>query len=330
MRKLPPLNAVRAFESAGRHLSFQLAAEELSVTPSAISHQVKALEVHLGARLFRRLTRRIELTETGRTYLRPLSEALDLIDEATRRTRASFDERVLTLTVAPTFATEWLVPRLLDFQDQHPDVEVRLATSLRLPDFRNSDVDLAVLLGPGDWEGLYVQRLTREDLVVVCTPAIAERLRSPAQLNEVSLLRVLARPGQWRSWLSAIGLGSIDVHARATVLDSTSLALEAAASGLGVALADRRLAGLYLDAGDLVVAFEVEQATDRGYHVVCPLSHLHRPAAQAFLEWLRTRLVPDPVAEPALLAAQPPSSSAAPVVDAPAPMGDSDDGSGPC
>ncbi|MBT6277944.1 MAG: transcriptional regulator GcvA [Chromatiales bacterium] len=290
MRNLPPLTAIRAFESASRHLSFQTAAEELHVTPSAISHQVKALEAFLGVRLFNRLTRRIELTDAGRGYQGATGEALDLIDEATRRLRASNDEKVLMLSVPPTFATEWLVRRLLDFQDHHPEIEVRLATSLKIPDFRHSDVDLSILFGPASWEGLYVEQLTREDLVLLCTPGMAARLNAPDDLRDVTLIRILARPGQWHSWLQATELTHLEGLPREAAMDSTSLAIEAAASGLGVALADRELASGYMNAGTLVVPFELRQATDRGYHIVCPSSHLQRAAVDAFVTWIRVQL----------------------------------------
>lgn len=290
MRNLPSLKAVRAFECAGRHLSFQAAGEELHVTPSAISHQVKTLEAFLGAPLFHRLTRRIELTTAGRQYLVNLSEALDLVDEATRRIRSIHDERVLNLAVAPTFATAWLVPHLLDFQERHPDIEVRLSSTLRVPDFRASDVDLAILLGPAEWAGLHTERLTREDLIVLCAPQVAIRLKAVEDLKGMSFIRILARPGQWRSWLQANGLEDVKVRARGIVLDSTSLGLEAAVSGLGVVLADRELAASYIDAGELVAPLELEVETDRGYHVVCPHTHTHRPAARAFLDWLHDQI----------------------------------------
>ncbi|NKC15263.1 MAG: transcriptional regulator GcvA [Gammaproteobacteria bacterium] len=290
MRKLPPLTALRAFECAGRQLSFQLAAQELHVTPSAISHQVKTLEEFLGVRLFNRLTRRIELTDAGRNYSAALGEALDVMDEATRRLRSSNHERVLMLSVAPTFATEWLVPRLLDFQEQYPEIEVRLATSLRVPDFGTSDVDLSILLGPAGWSGLHVEQLTREDLVLLCTPGMAARLNVPDDLRTVTLIKILARPGQWHSWLQSTGLSRLEGLPREAVMDSTSLAIEAAAAGLGVALADRALAEGYLRAGTLIIPFELRQATDRGYHLICPASHLQKTAVSAFVEWIREQL----------------------------------------
>lgn len=290
MRKLPSLSAVRAFESAGRHLSFQAAGDELHVTPSAISHQIKALESQLGVNLFNRLTRRIELTQAGSQYLVQLSEALDIIDEATRRVRSSHDERVLNLSVAPSFATAWLIPHLLDFHEHHPEIEVRVASSLRLPDFRATDVDLAILLGPGDWKGLHTERLTREDLVLLCSPNVASTMKSTDDLAAMTFIRILARPGQWRSWLHANGLDHIDVRERSVVLDSTSLGLEAAGAGLGVVLADRELAAVHLAHGELVEPFEAEVETDRGYHVVCPSTHLQRPAARAFMDWLQEQI----------------------------------------
>lgn len=290
MRKLPSLNAVRAFECAGRHLSFQRAAEELHVTPSAVSHQVKQLESDLGVALFVRLTRRVELTSAGRQYRNSLSEALDDIDEASRRVRAAHDEKVLNLTVAPTFATAWLVPHLLDFQERHPDIEVRLASSLRIPDFRSTDVDLAILLGPGDWAGMHVERLTREDLVVLCAPGLALSYPEPDILERAPLIRIFARPGQWRSWLQANGLAHIDPRTRGMLVDSTALAFEAAISGLGVMLADRELAQHHLQSGHLVVPLQGEVETDRGYHLVCPRSHLQRYATERFVEWLHGQL----------------------------------------
>ncbi|MCP5153429.1 MAG: transcriptional regulator GcvA [Ectothiorhodospiraceae bacterium] len=287
MRHLPPLSAVRAFEAAARHLSFNLAARELHVTSSAISHQVRALETFLGVRLFQRSTRRVSLTDQGRSYLGSVSAALDQIDRATERVSRR-GSSTLHLSVSATFATEWLVPRLLGFQSSHPDIDVRLMTTVGMPDFAGSDTDLGICFGHGEWRDLEAHLLVQEELVVVCSPQLARDepgVRAPADLARVPLIHVLPRVAQWRDWLAAMGLGGVDAE-RGPRFHTTSLALEAAEAGLGVAVASRALAQPHLTAGRLVIPFESKVPSRGGYYLVHPSGAAERQPLVAFKEWI--------------------------------------------
>jgi len=288
VRHLPPLNALRAFEAAARHLSFHRAADELHVTPSAVSHQIKSLEDHLGVRLFRRLTRQVAMTHEGQEYLRPVRTALDQIDAATQRILGLRGGLSLTLSVSPTFATEWLVPHLSGFQTEYPDIEVRLVTNREVPDFSRSDADVAMPYGTGDWPGLVAHLLLTEELVPVCSPALLEgeaKLERPEDLRRATLIHVLPRIDQWRNWLRAAGVDGVDAE-RGPKFQYTSLALEAAMSGLGVVVANRILVAPHLEAGRLAVPFDVDLPSTRGYYLVYPEDRANQPKVVAFREWL--------------------------------------------
>jgi LysR family glycine cleavage system transcriptional activator len=290
MHGLPPLHAVRAFEAAARHLSFNLAAEELHVTPSAVSHQIRALEDYLGTRLFDRLTRRVILTRDGQAFLPAVQSALQQLSAASERILSRRDDGSLTVQASPNFATEWLVPRLLGFQAEHPDIEVKLMTTrghdgVRL-DFEQ--VDLAIWYGKGSWPDVSCEPLLREELAPVCSPSLlrGERpLTSPEDLRGATLIHVLMRIGQWRNWLEAAGVEGIDPE-RGPKFQNTPLALEAAMAGMGVAIANRAFVADHLRDGRLVVPFDHDLSTDSAYYLIYPKQGLQRRSAIAFREWM--------------------------------------------
>jgi LysR family glycine cleavage system transcriptional activator len=290
VRNLPPLHAIRAFEAAARRLSFNRAAEELHVTPSAVSHQIRALEEQLGTRLFDRLTRRVALTPEGQALLPPIQSALDQIDAAIRRIASKPDDGSLTVQASPNFATEWLVPRLLGFQAEHPDIEVKLMTTrghdgLRL-DF--DQIDLAVWYGNGTWPDVQCERLLREELVPVCSPELLEgeqSLTAPEDLRDATLIHVLMRIGQWRNWLEAAGVEGVDPE-RGPKFQNTPLALEAAMAGMGVAIANRAFVTDHLRDGRLVIPFDRDLPSASAYYLIYPKRGLQRPSARAFREWV--------------------------------------------
>ena len=302
LRNLPPLNALRAFEAAARHLSFNHAAEELHVTASAISHQVRTLEKFLGVQLFRRLNRQVALTAAGQSYLPALSGALDQIDRATRRVRQIREERSLTISVTPSFATGWLVPRLLSFQMQYADIEVRLITSIEAVDFIRSDVDLAVRFGSGDWPGLYSHRLLTEAPAPVCSPRLLQEhpLQHPADLRFFTLLHALPRLDKWRNWLNAVGVTGIDAE-RGPKFQTMLLTLEAAIAGLGVAMADRRLAARELASGELVLPFAIDLPSSSAYYLVYPEERKDDPRIGKFRDWLLAEVAQSAADEQPLL-----------------------------
>jgi LysR family glycine cleavage system transcriptional activator len=291
MHDLPPLHAVRAFEAAARHLSFNRAAEELHVTPSAISHQVRALEEHLGIKLFDRLTRRVILTRDGQAFLPAVQGALEQIGAAAERIQAKRDDGSLTVQASPNFATEWLVPRLLGFQAEYPDIEVKLMTTRGQDGIRFdfAQVDLAIWYGTGSWPDVDCERLLREELVPVCSPDLLRgeaALTSPEDLRGATLIHVLIRIGQWRNWLAAAGIDDIDPE-RGPKFQNTPLALEAAMAGIGVAIANRAFVADHLRDGRLVIPFDHDLSTDSAYYLIYPKQGPQRASAIAFREWIR-------------------------------------------
>lgn len=287
MRPLP-LNAIRVFESTARHLNFNRAAQELHVTPSAVSHQIRALEEFLGVRLFQRLGRKVVLTAEGESYRVSVRTGFEHIYAATERIAAQRGPRALTVSAAPAFATPWLVPRLVAFQLAHPDIEIRLIAALELVDFSRSDVDVAIRYGMGDWPGLRSHRLFAEALTPVCSPRLrkgAHALKRPNDLRHATLLHALSRLGQWRIWLNVAGVTGVQAE-RGPKFHSTPMALEAAIAGQGVAIADRRLVERYIENGRLVVPFEISFPSDSAYYLVYPQERADNARIAAFREWL--------------------------------------------
>jgi len=290
--RLPPLNALRCFDIAAKHLSFTKAAAELHVTHSAVSHQIKALEEWLGLPLFRRVNRGLVLTEAGQAYLKPIREAFERLGDATRRLRVRERSGPLTVSVMPSFAGKWLVPRLGRFRQRHPDIDVRISASSELADFERDDVDIAVRYGRGDWPGLRVELLMHETLFVVCSPSLLQgpdAIRAPADIVRHTLLSDLDwRIDVWQIWFEAAGLGVGGVDARrALSFNYSNLMIQAAVDGLGVALSQHALAGDDLAAGRLVRPFDISLPTEYAYYVVMPEVSAERPKIAAFRNWLK-------------------------------------------
>jgi LysR family glycine cleavage system transcriptional activator len=288
---LPPLTALRSFEAAARHLSFTRAAGELCVTQTAISHQVKRLEAHLGTPLFRRLPRRIALTSDGQLWARELGEIFSRLQDANRRLRAGArpDRPVVSVSVIPSLAARWLVPRLGRFLERHAGLDVRISPTEHLVDFTVEAVDVGIRYGAGRYPGLVVEKLADDALVAVCAPALRARrkLTEPGDLRRHPLLHDDARDA-WPRWLALHGVRGVDAE-RGTVLTDSSMLIEAAVRGQGIALARRSLAAEDLLAGRLVLAFPRLRplATGLAYYLAAPRENLARPAVAAFCDWLR-------------------------------------------
>jgi LysR family glycine cleavage system transcriptional activator len=299
-RRLPPLNSLRAFEAAARHLSFTRAAEELHVTPAAISHQIKALEAHLGVKLFRRLNRTVLLTDAGQACVSGLSEAFDRMAAALERLRAQDCGGPLTVSTSPAFAAKWLVPRLERFQERCPEIDVRVSAAMRLVDFAREDVDVAIRYGPGRYPGLLSELLLTNEVVPVCAPALLggpRPLRVPQDLRHHTLLHDDTPTSDgaypnWAMWLGAAGVEGVD-PSRGPRFDYAGLVVEAAAVGRGVALALSTIAAGDLAAGRLVRPFAVAVPTPFAYYVVCPEATAARPKVEAFRCWLRAEVERD-------------------------------------
>ena len=286
--RLPPLNALRTFEAAARHLSFTKAAAELFVTQAAVSHQIKALEDHLGMPLFRRLNRALMLTDEGQALLPYVRDAFDRLAEGIRRLRQEQSSGVLTISVLPSLASTWLIPRLRDFQTRHPDIEVHMTATERLVDFAREPVDAGIRYGLGRWHGLRALRLLSAEIIPVCSPALLEGphpLRSPDDLVHHQLLHVLNAPDDWRMWLTATGVEGVDPD-RGLKFDHAALAIQAALNGMGVAMGPGALVDRDLAAGRLVEPFDFELPSNSAYYFVVPESTAEQPKIRAFQEWL--------------------------------------------
>src|ERR687897_1363868 len=287
LRRLPPLNALKAFEAAARHESFTRAAEDLHVTQGAVSHQVKALEETLGVKLFNRERQRLVITEAGREYLAVVRDALDRIAVGTDRLVQRQSAGVLTVSTSPDFAAKWLVHRLGRFAEAHPDIDLRVSAAMHHVDFAREEVDLAVRHGHGDWSGLDVVRLCSEQLFPVCSPKLMtgrNRLRKPADLMRVPLLHLDDR-NHWRRWLDAAGVPDVEVS-HGPVLNRASMVIDAAIDGQGVALARTTLAASDLINGRLVRPFATALRLTKSYWIVCSKATAALPKIEIFRDWL--------------------------------------------
>ncbi len=287
MRRLPPLNALKAFEAGARHLSFTKAADELNVTQTAVSHQVRLLEEHLQVRLFRRLTRKVELTTEGRLLLPGLSEGFDRLAEAVALVGQHSDERVLTVSVTPSFGSKWLVGRLPRFWRSHADIELRIHHTMDLVTFGRDETDMAVRYGSGQWPGLSAEYLLSVDLVPVCSPRLLEqgpKLEEPADLANHTLLHEEDYE-EWSQWLTSAGAEQVEPR-RGQVLDDGWVMIQLAINGEGVALGSLALVADDLRAGRLVSPFDLRLSTGSAYHIVYPQGALNDPKVRTFRDWL--------------------------------------------
>jgi LysR family glycine cleavage system transcriptional activator len=305
--RLPPLNALRVFEAAARHLSFKHASDELAVTPAAISHQIKQLEDFLGVELFHRLTRALKLTPQGETLLPKVREGLACFSAGVERVRTHEADEPLIVVMPPTFASAWLMPRLKDFTRAEPGITLHLVSSLAMVDsdsgpkspygeFAQSpedDQQIFVRYGTGTYPGCQIDRIFSPDYVAVCSPALLQGehpLRTPddirfhTRLQDDTLSGDPLRPA-WGEWLAIAGVAGVDAKAGPHFSDSV-LALTAALNGLGVALASPRMVSREIEGGRLVSPFSIKVSYHYTYHLVIPETMVPRPAVQAFRQWL--------------------------------------------
>jgi LysR family glycine cleavage system transcriptional activator len=294
-RRLPSIRALGAFEAAGRHLNFTHAAAELNLTQGAISHRVADLEAHLGVRLFQRLPQGLELTAAGQGYLPVVREALARLHAGAQALEDEYAGRgVLTVSVSPNFAAKWLVPRLGAFLAAQPDIDLRISAAKRHVDLVADGVDLVVRHGAGQWPGLRAVRLCTEALFPVCGPRLMEgprALRAPRDLARCVLLHDRDRQG-WARWLAAAGLSDVDAG-RGPLFDQTSMAIDAAIAGQGVALARTALAAADLLGGRLVRPFALTLPAPFAYWIVCLEGAAGRRKIALFRDWLLAEAAAD-------------------------------------
>ncbi|TDN69744.1 LysR family transcriptional regulator [Paraburkholderia sp. BL10I2N1] len=282
MRPHLPLNALRAFESSARHLSFTRAAQELNVTQAAVSQQVRTLEERLGTALFRRLPRGLDMTDEGRALLPVLTDAFGRIEGVLKQFEGGHFHEVLTVGVVGTFAVGWLMPRLKSFRETHPFVELRLLTHNNLVDLAREGLDFAIRFGEGVWPATHSVVLLDAPLTVLCAPNIAKRLAAPSDLAKETLLRSY-RADEWVSWFQAAQLEPWTVNG--PVFDSSRLMVEAAVQGAGVALAPPLMFARELQAELLVRPFSEEVKTG-SYSLTWLKSRRMAPAMQLFRDWI--------------------------------------------
>jgi LysR family glycine cleavage system transcriptional activator len=303
--RLPPLNALRVFEAAARHLSFKEAAAELHITQAAVSHQVKSLEEYLGVKLFRRSARGVQLTDAARACLPKLREGFDALAAAVETIRERGEEAELVITAPPVFTARWLMPRLAEFSKREPKIELHVFASSKMVDAGAldstalvGDLDLRmessavqIHLGAGNYPGHRADRLFGVAIVAVASPELEPGLKAPEDLENHTLLHdeameIVAGGNAWRKWLETAGVADRVDADRGPHFSSNILSLEAASQKLGVALALRPLVNADIASGRLAAPFDIEVKPGSAYYLVCPEVIADRPAVAAFRKWL--------------------------------------------
>jgi LysR family glycine cleavage system transcriptional activator len=290
-RPLPPLNALKAFEATARHLSFSKAADELAVTPAALSHQIRGLEDLLGLKLFHRRARAIELTEAARSIYPGIRAGFESLRTAVEQLDRARQDRILVVSATPGFTAKWLAPKLYRFLTVHPDIEARITASVGYANFTTDGVDVGIRLTSGDHPELHVEKLCGEWVLPLCSPRLLEGarpLRGPHDLSKFTLIQV-DLPGvvpTWDDWLRMTGGAGVDTS-RSLRLNVADHALDAASEGAGVVLGYKVVASRDLGLGRLVVPFGPQlPVPGRAYHFVCAKGQERRPAIKAFRDWL--------------------------------------------
>ncbi|SFR32167.1 transcriptional regulator GcvA [Litoreibacter janthinus] len=287
--RLPPLTALRAFEAAARHLSFARAADELNVTPAALSFQIKSLEEHLGVAVFRRLNRAVELTEEGELLAPGVSDGFGALQSAWRAVKRRLDSATLTVTAGPAFTAKWLAPRLFSFAREYPEIELRFSAGLRLVDFARDDVDVAIRFGQDFDDALYSRTLIDEWVAPMMAPELAAKVKVISDLRNQTLLHqedigFLKPPVNWNRYFAAAGVDAIDEHGPR--FSQADHAVDAALASGGVVLGRLSLTESYLRDGRLVMPVKRALPTGASYRVVCPKGHETRPQVARFIEWV--------------------------------------------
>jgi len=285
--RLPSLNGLRAFETAARHMSFTLAATELNVTQTAISHQIRRLEAELGVALFLRLKDGLALSEEGQAYLPGVRSAFQALRHSTQQLFESRGSSVLTVSTLVSVASKWLLPRLPAFQQAFPDIDVRISATTDLVDFRRGGIDAAIRYGRGDWKGLRADFLMADEIFPVCSPTMAKALNTPANLANHTLVQVSGLTADdWRAWLSAAGQPAQLADRAKLTFDLAMMAVQAAIDGQGVCIGRSTYVNDDLRAGRLVAPFELRLQDDLGFYLVTPHETADSTKISAFRQWL--------------------------------------------
>ena len=296
LRRLPSLNALKAFEAAARHESFTRAAEDLFVTQGAVSHQVKALETELGFKLFNRERQRLVITDAGREYLNVIRDAFDRIALGTARLTQRQSSGVLTVSTSPDFAAKWLVHRLGRFAEMHPEIDLRVSATMHHVNFAREDVDMAVRHGEGEasWQGLHGERLATETLFAVCSPSLLRkksRTLTAADVLNLPLLHLDDHSG-WQRWLESAEVNA-PKYLQGVVLNRASMVIDAAINGQGIGLTRSTLAAWDLINRRLVAPFPVSMSLKTAYWIVAPPATADLPKIATFRNWLLAEAAAD-------------------------------------
>ncbi|HDU8625617.1 TPA: transcriptional regulator GcvA [Morganella morganii] len=287
-KRLPPLNALRVFDAAARHLSFTKAAEELFVTQAAVSHQMKSLEDFLGLKLFRRRNRSLLLTEEGQSYYLDIKEIFSAINDATRKLQARSAKGALTVSLSPSFAIQWLVPRLSGFHQAYPGIDVRIQAVDREEDKLADDVDVAIFYGRGNWPGLRTDRLYAEYLIPVCALSLMTGERPLKTLTDLSY-HTLLHDSSRRDWQAYIRQADLQQQVNVQhgpIFSHSAMVIQAAVHGQGVALVNNVMAKNELDAGRLVCPFKDILVSKNAFYLVCQDSQADSGKIAAFRQWI--------------------------------------------
>ncbi|MEO0356840.1 MAG: transcriptional regulator GcvA [Pseudomonadota bacterium] len=291
--RLPPLTALRAFDAAARHMSFAKAADELNVTPAALSFQIKALEDHLGQAVFHRLNRAVALTDVGELLAPGVADGFTSLTAAWRVARNATDQSHLTVTAGPAFTAKWLAPRLYDFAQAHPDIELRFSASLKLVDLTRDGVDVALRFGTGPDDGMFSMPLAFEWSTPVMTPALAQNCTSLDDLAKMTLItdqstNFLAQRIDWPAWFRTMGAPVPKLHGPA--FSQADHAIDAALAGVGAALGRRALVIKDIADGRLVAPFKQAIDAQSRFRFICQKGQENRPAILAFRNWIMTEI----------------------------------------
>ncbi|VVM74264.1 Glycine cleavage system transcriptional activator [Pseudomonas fluorescens] len=284
---LPSLNGLRAFEAVARHMSFTKAAEELNVTQTAVSHQIRRLEAELGVHLFLRLAEGLALSEEGQAYLPGIRAAFQELRYSTEQLLEGRHESVLTISTLVSVASKWLLPRLPSFQQAFADIDVRISASTELVDFRKGTIDAAIRYGRGDWKGLQADFLMSDEIFPVCSPALAKTLSTPADLARHTMLQVSGVTAtDWSTWLSAAGQPLQLAEGPRLTFDLAMMAVQAAVDGQGVCIGRSTYVEDDLRVGRLVLPFDLRLKDQLGFYLVTPRETAHVKKIVAFRAWL--------------------------------------------
>jgi len=293
MAMLPPLNSLRAFEAVGRYLSFSKAADELNVTPGAISQQVRGLEDFLEIKLFKRRNRSIVLTDSGQVFLPLLSDGFAGISAAVDSVRRSQGDEPLTISAAPSFTAKWLIPRLCKFQALHPEIDVRIDASSRLVDFAREDIDVGIRFGTGEVEGLDSIYLFSYDLIPVCSPDLMHEGKAVHDLSDIRHHTLLHSQDtdfdpsfpDWAMWLATAGVDDVDAS-RGMFFSQGEMVIEAAIEGQGIALGASVMVAGAIESGRLVQPFETRLPVRLSFHLITTRQKWGNPKISAFRQWI--------------------------------------------